>query len=270
MEHGQVVGGAVRVRPVSVAPNRAISPVRGRTAGERRDQAGAGVAEIRVAVADERQMIADALAALIDTLPGFSVTGLGGDDDAACATDAPKPDILLVGIGAGRIAGFALVRSVRARVPEVEIVIVTDALDPGLVEFVVDERLAGLILSSTSTSGFASALHQIANGRAVMPVGWQGVLVEEQHDALSSLSQRQMEVLKLLAAGCSYDEIATRLFITLNTVKFHVKSIFMRLGVCNRMAAARMLTEQSAHSSARGYSAARRESPDEPELLPSD
>ena len=53
-----------------------------------------------------------------------------------------------------------------------------------------------------------------------------------------------MEVLLLLADGCSYEEIGARLFISLNTVKFHVRSIFLRLGVRNRMAAARVLANQ--------------------------
>jgi LuxR family maltose regulon positive regulatory protein len=52
-----------------------------------------------------------------------------------------------------------------------------------------------------------------------------------------------MEVLTLLADGCSYEEIGAKLFISLNTVKFHVRSIFMRLGVRNRMAAARLLIQ---------------------------
>jgi DNA-binding NarL/FixJ family response regulator len=57
------------------------------------------------------------------------------------------------------------------------------------------------------------------------------------------LSERQLEVLTLVAEGCSYDEIGARLFISANTVKFHLRSIYMRLGVRNRMAAARKLTE---------------------------
>jgi DNA-binding NarL/FixJ family response regulator len=53
-----------------------------------------------------------------------------------------------------------------------------------------------------------------------------------------------MQVLTLLADGCSYEEIGARLFISLNTVKFHVRSIFLRLGVRNRMAAARLLAKR--------------------------
>jgi len=221
--------------------------------GDRRDHTeDPPSAEVRVAVADDRRLIADALAALIDNMTGFSVTGIVGDDETACAADMPKPDILLVGIGAARPAGFALVQSMRARMPEVEIAVVADALDPDLVKFVVEQRLSGLVLSRTSSSGFASSLDQIAHGHAVMPVGWQGMLADQEDDPLSSLSQRQMEVLRLLAAGYSYEQIGARLFITVNTVKFHVKSIFLRLGVCNRMAAARVLSEHSAHMSVNG------------------
>ncbi|MBV8947229.1 MAG: helix-turn-helix transcriptional regulator [Solirubrobacterales bacterium] len=71
------------------------------------------------------------------------------------------------------------------------------------------------------------------------------MLADEQDDPLESLSERQLEVLRLLADGCSYEQIGTRLFITLNTVKFHVRSIFERLGVDNRMAAARVFAERS-------------------------
>jgi DNA-binding NarL/FixJ family response regulator len=215
--------------------------------GDRQDQPDEpATAEIKVAVADERRLIGEALAALIRTMAGFSVTGVFGGDGPACAVGMQHPDILLVGMGAWPGAGFAMVKAMRVDLPDPEVVIVADALDPGLVRFVVDQRLAGLLLSRTSTPDFASSLDQIAHGRAVMPMGWQGMLVDEQDDPLGSLSDRQMEVLTLLAAGCSYEEIATRLFITVNTVKFHVKSIFVRLGVCNRMAAARLLAEHSA------------------------
>src|SRR5205085_582125 len=80
-----------------------------------------------------------------------------------------------------------------------------------------------------------------AQSPAVLPTGWKRAIAAERDDPLVTLSKRQMEVLQLLAQGCSYEEIGMRLFISLNTVKFHVQSIFSRLGVRNRMAAARIL-----------------------------
>ena len=87
----------------------------------------------------------------------------------------------------------------------------------------------------------AACIAQVADGRAVLPTGWKRAIAAERDDPLVTLSKRQMEVLQLLAQGCSYEEIGTRLFISLNTVKFHVQSIFSHLGVHNRMAAARIL-----------------------------
>ncbi|MDE3129978.1 MAG: helix-turn-helix transcriptional regulator [Acidobacteriota bacterium] len=83
-----------------------------------------------------------------------------------------------------------------------------------------------------------------------MPAGWQGTLARSDHDPVANLSERQQQVLCLLAEGCSYEEISSRLIITINTVKFHVRSIYLRLGVRNRMAAAKLLAARPAgHSS---------------------
>ena len=74
-----------------------------------------------------------------------------------------------------------------------------------------------------------------------------------ENDPVDALSPRQLDVLRLLADGLSYEEIGARLFITVNTVKFHVRSIFERLGVCNRMAAARVFAERTGEEQARHH-----------------
>jgi len=71
------------------------------------------------------------------------------------------------------------------------------------------------------------------------------------------LSDRQMQVLELLSEGYSYDQIARRLFISVNTVKFHIRSIFSQLGVRNRVAAARLLAQKTRPSPQQDTSLAR-------------
>ena len=195
------------------------------------DQSDAGTPDIRVAVADERRMIAEALAALLRTLPRFSVTAVIAGAAGVCTIATQPPDLVLAGVDPGSGTGFELVRSMREQLPEVAIVIVADALTCEVVKLVLEQRLGGLLLTDMSAGSVATSLDEVVHGVALMPVGWQGMLTEQQHNPLESLSQRQLEVLRLLADGCSYDEIAMRLFITLNTVKFHVRSIFLRLGV---------------------------------------
>jgi len=211
---------------------------------------------IRVAVGDERQMIAEALAALVGTMPGFTVTAVLASEASLSTVVAEPPDLVLVGVDGGSNAGFGLVRSIRALQPELQIVIVGDALEPEMLRFVFEQRLGGLLLTDMSGRDIATSLDEVAHGRAVLPVGWQRMLADEHDDPLDLLSERQLEVLRLLADGCSYEQIGARLFITLNTVKFHVRSIFERLGVGNRMAAARVFAERSAAASARRHPAA--------------
>ena len=133
---------------------------------------------IRVAVADTRHLIAEALGALVATMDGLELVEVFDGTDALPTIVSRHPDVLLVGIGGDSTGAFELVRSLRRIVLNLEIVLV------------------------------------------------------------------QLEVLTLVAEGCSYDEIGARLFISANTVKFHLRSVYVRLGVRNRMAAARMLTER--------------------------
>jgi DNA-binding NarL/FixJ family response regulator len=198
---------------------------------------------VRVAVADPRRLIAEALGALIAGREGFAVTGATVAEGAVQAIAEQRPDVVVVGAGADSRPAMELVRELRRRQPRLEIVIVADALEPALVSFVLDQGIGGLLLSDAAVRDVEACLDHVAHGRAVLPSGWQGALSADRNDPLDALSERQMEVLVLLADGCSYEQIGARLFISLNTVKFHVRSIFLRLGVRNRMAAARVLAK---------------------------
>jgi DNA-binding NarL/FixJ family response regulator len=200
---------------------------------------------VRVAVADRRRLIAEALAALIANREGFFVTGASVVDGAVKVIAEQRPDVVVVGAGPDLRSAMELVRELRRRMPRVEVVIVADALEPALVSFVLDQGIGGLLLSDAAGRDVAACLDHVAHGRAVLPSGWQGALSADRNDPLDALSDRQMEVLTLLADGFSYEEIGARLFISLNTVKFHMRSIFLRLGVRNRMAAARLLANRN-------------------------
>lgn len=211
------------------------------------------VAVLNVAVTDARRLIADALAALVDGMDGFSVSFVAAPEGALAAIAAQEPDLLLVGVGADPAEAIDLVQSVRERAPLALVVLLVDALDPLVVRFALEQRVNGLLMTDAPTRDVAACLHQVAHGHAVLPAGWQAVLAENGGGAMNSLSERQLEVLRLVAEGCSYEEIGARLFISVNTVKFHVRSIYLRLGVRNRMAAARLLAEHLASHAPNGH-----------------
>jgi DNA-binding NarL/FixJ family response regulator len=202
-----------------------------------------GPKDIRIAVADNRRLIAEALAALIRGMDGFEVVDVFDGAEELPAIIARDPGVLLVGTGTDLRNGFRLVRSLRQIELRLEIVFLADVLSGELVRFVLEQRLSGLILTDTPPSDLAACLGRVASGHAVLPADWQNVLETPGDDPVGSLSDRQLEVLSLVAEGCSYEEIGRRLFISANTVKFHLRSIYLRLGVRNRVAAARMLSE---------------------------
>ena len=200
--------------------------------------------EIRVAIADGRPLIAEALAAIVDAQDGFTATVTAAGRDGLPTLVADPPDVVLLGAGADPRAAARLASSLRKLAPGVGIVIVAEELAPELVRWVLDEALSGLLLTTAHAPEVARCLDQVIQGQTVLPNGWRGTAgLVTGEDPVSSLSERQLEVLRLLADGLSYVDIATRLFISVNTVKFHVRAIFLRLGVRNRMAAARMFTD---------------------------
>lgn len=205
--------------------------------------APSGKTPIRVAVLDNRRLVGAALAALIRTMEEFVVVDVFESGEALPAIVAREPTVLLVGVGADVTPAFDIVRSLRLITLSIEIMIVADRLTPDLVKFVLDQHLNGLILTDTPPSDLAACLRRVALGHALLPSGWHQVLDARGDDPVGSLSDRQLEVLRLVAEGYSYDEIGARLFISANTVKFHLRSIYLRLGVRNRVAAARMLAE---------------------------
>jgi DNA-binding NarL/FixJ family response regulator len=210
---------------------------------ERQPRESGRLRAARVAVVDARQLIAEALASVVADEPSFDVVAVASGAVKAAAVAEARPDIVLVGVAGPAQAALELVDALCGLLPDVQIVLMADVLSREMVGAVLERSLAGLLLTDHPAQDLTSSLSLIAQGRSVMPTGWQSVLGAEPTGPLDALSDRQMEVLRLLAEGCSYEEIGGRLFISVNTVKFHMRSIFERLGVRNRMAAVRILTD---------------------------
>ena len=151
-------------------------------------------AAIRVAVADTRHLIAEALGALVATIDGLELVEVFDGTEALSTIISRHPDVLLVGIGGDSTAAFELVRSLRRITLNLEIVLVADVLAPALVTFVLEHRLNGLILTDTPPADLAACLERVTSGHAVLPANWHAVLANHRDDPIDSLSERQLEV----------------------------------------------------------------------------
>jgi DNA-binding NarL/FixJ family response regulator len=153
----------------------------------------------------------------------------GGPDLQAVIVDGDDP-----------AAGTAAVTEIRRAHPKLKILLLCEKVSPSLVSCAINQQVEGLVLQSDAAEHVVLALHHVLDGRAVMPAGWQQA-VREQNQGLARLSTREREVLELAALGMSNKEIAERLVISLNTVKFHLRAIYSRLGVHNRVQAAQVV-----------------------------
>jgi len=141
----------------------------------------------------------------------------------------------------GPASGTAAAEIRRAH-PAVKILLLCEVASREIVRCVLAEGIEGVVLKSDSAREMIVALRHVLGGRSVMPAGWQlaAVAADEDDAALASLSAREHEILDLAGAGMSNREIGARLVISPNTVKFHLRTIYARLGVRNRLQAARV------------------------------
>jgi NarL family two-component system response regulator LiaR len=150
----------------------------------------------------------------------------------------------IVLIEAGPGAAEALADLARALPPHVpRRVLLARELDAELVGLALEHRVDGVVLAAYGGADVVAALRHIAGGHAVFPDGWQELMATHvpRASAIPELSERQRQVLDLLASGRRNDEIADELLLSPNTVKFHVRAIFSRLGVRNRAEASELL-----------------------------
>jgi DNA-binding NarL/FixJ family response regulator len=113
---------------------------------------------------------------------------------------------------------------------------------------VLERHVDGLVLTSNTAEQIVGALTQVMAGQLVLPGGWRSLEPPEPSAGkLAELSGRQREILGLVAEGCSNDQIAAQLFISVNTVKFHVRTLYARLGIHNRVQAALLLADSRSH-----------------------
>jgi two-component system nitrate/nitrite response regulator NarP len=190
-------------------------------------------------------LVAEAFARLLRDA-GFLVVGCYVDADAlADKIERARPDLVLVDpLIEAHDGRSSILERIQAAGLRTKVVVLVSKVDGAVTRALVRYGVRGVILRSAPSVDAISVLRQVADGQVVFPSSVMTHLARPDEVAL--LSGRQREVLDLLAHGASNSEIAGRLYISSNTVKFHLREIYGRLGVRNRVEAARLLQRGAA------------------------
>ncbi len=198
---------------------------------------------MRVLLADDHPLFLDGLEDLL-TSNGFEVAGTARDGlEAIEKARALRPEAILMDIHMPRLDGLAAVRAIKEELPGVTIVMLTiSEADDHLFE-AVKSGASGYLLKSQSADELLALLHGVERGEAALSPGLAARILQEfgrQASALDEkrqspgLSEREREVLALVAQGLKYKEVAAKLFVTERTIKYHMGQILDRLHLKNR------------------------------------
>ncbi|AHA28913.1 LuxR family transcriptional regulator [Exiguobacterium sp. Leaf187] len=194
---------------------------------------------IRVLLVDDHEMVRAGVSAFLSTQPDIEVVAEASDGQAgALLALEHRPDVILMDLVMEPVDGVEGTRLIRKDWPEAKILVVTSFLDDEKVYPVIEAGAMSYVLKTASAFDIAEAIRKTANGQSVMAAQVTGKMMERLrrptthlHD---DLTEREQEVLQLMARGMANQEIADELFISLKTVKTHVSNILSKLDVVDR------------------------------------
>ena len=195
---------------------------------------------IRILVADDHPVVRDGLIAILSTQPDLRVVGEASTGaDVIRQAALLKPDVVLLDLGMPDMDGVEALRRLRVEYPDVQAIVFTAFDTDELIVEAVRAGAQGYLLKGAPRDEIFQAIRTVsAGGSLVQPLVvsklMQLISKAEEQPATQPLTEREMEVLRLLAQGDSNKEIAAALFISERTVKYHVSSILGKLNADNR------------------------------------
>lgn len=199
------------------------------------------MADIEVAVVEDSDEVRDGLAVLINGSPGFrcSASYRTAEEALEDLADNP-PDVVLMDIGLPGMSGIECARQLKLRQPSVQIMMQTVYEDDDRIYASLTAGATGYVLKNLPPAKLLEAIVDLHHGGSPMSGSIARKVVETfrspspQKSETEDLSKREHEILALLAKGYRYKEIADQLFISIETVRTHLRHIYEKLHVRSR------------------------------------
>ena len=206
-----------------------------------------GSEPVRVVIVDDQELFRRGLTMLIDAEDDIDVVGQAADGVAATELAASAvPDVILMDIRMPKRSGIDACLAIKAVVPSANIIMLTVSDEESDLYDAIKNGASGYLLKDSSTDEVAQAIRLVAEGQSLITPSMATKLLDEfkqmsrsDRDQVSTprVTARELEVLKLVAQGLNNRQIGTRLFISENTVKNHVRNILEKLHLHSRMEA---------------------------------
>jgi two-component system, NarL family, response regulator LiaR len=196
---------------------------------------------IRVLITDDHKVVRRGLRGFLDMDPELEVVGEASNgEEAMDMARRLEPDVVLMDLLMPVMDGIEATRRIRHELPEVEVLALTSVLEDASVTGAIKAGAIGYLLKTTDADELCEAIRAAATGQVRLAPEAAARLMREVRapDSLEALTERETEVLKLLAHGKANKQIARELFIDEQTVKTHVHHILSKFGVSSRTQAA--------------------------------
>jgi DNA-binding NarL/FixJ family response regulator len=204
---------------------------------------------VKVLIVDDQRVVREGLATIVGSLDGVEVAGTAGNGEEAVAlAEQLAPDVVLMDLRMPVMDGAAATAAIRERHPAICVVMLTTYADDISIIAAMSAGASGYLTKDATRDDIRRALEAAAAGQTVLDPAVQSSLVRaaaagasrpELHTPLpDGLTEREAEVLSLIATGLSNGEIASRLYVAEATVKTHVNRIFAKTRSRDRAQAA--------------------------------
>jgi DNA-binding NarL/FixJ family response regulator len=203
---------------------------------------------IRVLLVDDHALVLEGLRSMLDAQADMEVVGaITSGAEVLDAIRRTTPDVVALDLEMQPIGGLACLERIRDASLGVKVLVLSAYGDGGSMRAALERGADGYALKTESPRQTLESIRQVHQGHVVFPQAAKRWLLggHEQREG-NRLTERERAVLGLVAEGIPNAEIATRLRVSENTVKFHLQNVFLKLGVSNRTeAAARYLRDQT-------------------------
>ena len=196
---------------------------------------------IRILIVDDHSVVRQGLQMFLALDPELEIVGEAANGvEALHAARQLKPDVVLMDLLMPEMDGVAATEAIRRELPDVEVIALTSVLEDRAIFDAIRVGAISYLLKDTEANKLCEAIKAAAAGQVRLSPQVAARLMREVRapESPEALTQRETEVLRVLARGLSNKEIATALFITEKTVKTHVSNVLGKLGVPSRTRAA--------------------------------